>query len=478
MGNMKGDRPHNPLVTGSSSVCPTFSTIPPQQSFSFCASVTQPCHYAIFTHSIGLDWHQPAQIHLPSFPLSNPFLSKSISLVFSSGIYQLFLQVRNLKCKTIVYTHYLKNILPSLKEAIEKAGWKVAIYSGDDKSGLDEFLNADADVLIAISCLGTGVDGLQYVCNRIIINTLPWTHAEFEQLKGRVYRQGQRSDHVDIIVPLTYATVNGERWSWCYSRWKRIQFKKSIADAAVDGVIPEDHLRTPSQAYQDVMKWLDRLESENMHEIERRKIDISLSEQQQKVGLKKFGNFSKMNHRLNSSASPTTHQRFLKHPEEWEYYHLMYREARKEWPIVSYQEAIKWCKARPHLIIGDFGCGEALLAKELENKIYSFDHVAINDDVIAGDIAHVPLEDEILDAAIFSLSLMGINYLDYIMEANRCLKLDGHLWIAETTSRFENLSNLPEQLVKQGFDIVKTQQKGSFTFLRGIKSDRNPRGST
>lgn len=475
---MKGDRPHNPLVTGSSSVCPTFSTIPPQQSFSFCASVTQPCHYAIFTHSIGLDWHQPAQIHLPSFPLSNPFLSKSISLVFSSGIYQLFLQVRNLKCKTIVYTHYLKNILPSLKEAIEKAGWKVAIYSGDDKSGLDEFLNADADVLIAISCLGTGVDGLQYVCNRIIINTLPWTHAEFEQLKGRVYRQGQRSDHVDIIVPLTYATVNGERWSWCYSRWKRIQFKKSIADAAVDGVIPEDHLRTPSQAYQDVMKWLDRLESENMHEIERRKIDISLSEQQQKVGLKKFGNFSKMNHRLNSSASPTTHQRFLKHPEEWEYYHLMYREARKEWPIVSYQEAIKWCKARPHLIIGDFGCGEALLAKELENKIYSFDHVAINDDVIAGDIAHVPLEDEILDAAIFSLSLMGINYLDYIMEANRCLKLDGHLWIAETTSRFENLSNLPEQLVKQGFDIVKTQQKGSFTFLRGIKSDRNPRGST
>jgi hypothetical protein len=90
----------------------------------------------------------------------------------------------------------------------------------------------------------------------------------------------------------------------------------------------------------------------------------------------------------------------------------------------------------------------------------------------------VPLEDEILDAAIFSLSLMGINHLDYIMEAHRCLKLDGHLWIAETTSCFENLSNLPEQLVKQGFDIVKTQQKGNFTFLRGIKSDRNPRGST
>lgn len=220
------------------------------------------------------------------------------------------------------------------------------------------------------------------------------------------------------------------------------------------------------------MKWLDRLESGNVHEIERRKIDISLSEQQQKVGLRKFGDFSKMNHRLNSSASSTTHQRFLKHPEEWEYYHSLYRETRKEWSVVPYQEAVKWCKVRPHLVIGDFGCGEALLAKELENKVYSFDHVAINDNVISCDIAHVTLEDEILDAAIFSLSLMGINYMDYIMEAHRCLKLDGHLWIAETTSRFENLTNLQEQLVKKGFDIVKTQQKDNFTFLRAIKSDR------
>jgi len=381
--------------------------------------------------------------------------------------------LKNLKRKTIVYTHYLKNILSSLKEAIEKVGWKVAVYSGEDKSGLDEFLNADADILIATSCLGTGVDGLQHVCNRIIINTLPWTYAEFEQLKGRVYRQGQDSDHVDIIVPLTYATINGERWSWCDSRWRRIQFKKSIADAAVDGVIPEGHLRTPSQAYQDVMKWLDRLKSGNIHEVERNKINISLSDQQQKVGLKKFGDFSKMNQRLNSSASSTTHERFLKHPEEWEYYHSMYREARKEWSIVPYQEAIKWFKIRPHLVIGDFGCGEALLAEKLENKVYSFDHVAINDDVIVCDIAHVPLEDEILDAAIFSLSLMGINYLDYIVEAHRCLKLDGHLWIAETTARFENLSDLPERLVKQGFDIVKTQAKGNFTFLRAIKSDRS-----
>lgn len=378
--------------------------------------------------------------------------------------------LRHLKSKTIVYTHYIKNILHYLEEAIKSEGWKTAVYSGEDKSGLEEFLIGDVDILIATSCIGTGVDGLQNVCNRIIINTLPWTNAEFEQLKGRVYRQGQRSDNVDIIIPLTYAFINGERWSWCDSKWKRIQFKKSISDAAVDGVIPEGHLRTLSQAYQDVMKWLTRLENGGINEIERRKIDICLSDQQQKVALRKFGDFSKMNHRLNSSSSSVTHQRLLQNPEEWQYYHSLYRDARKDWPIVPYKEAVKWCKARPHLVVGDFGCGEALLAKEVENKVYSFDHVAINEDVIACDIAHVPLDDETLDAAIFSLSLMGVNYLDYIKEAHRCLKLDGHLWIAETTSRYQGLSLFEEELAKIGFYLIRKQEKGNFTFLRLLKS--------
>lgn len=378
--------------------------------------------------------------------------------------------LKHLKPKTIVYTHYIKNILHYLEEAIGSEGWKTAIYSGDDKTGLEEFLIGDADVLIATSCIGTGVDGLQNVSDRVIINTLPWTNAEFEQLKGRVYRQGQRSNSVDIIIPLTYAFINGERWSWCDSKWKRIQFKKSVSDAAVDGVIPEGHLRTPSQAYQDVMKWLTRLENGGINEIERRKIDICLSDQQQKVALRKFGDFSKMNHRLNSSSSSVTHQRLLENPEEWQYYHSLYRDARKDWPIVPYKEAVKWCKARPHLVVGDFGCGEALLTKEVENKIYSFDHVAINEDVIACDIAHVPIDDESLDAAIFSLALMGTNYLDYIKEAHRCLKLDGHLWIAEATSRYQILSLLEEELTKIGFYLIRKQEKGNFTFLRLIKS--------
>jgi hypothetical protein len=138
--------------------------------------------------------------------------------------------------------------------------------------------NGSIDVLIGSSAIGTGVDGLQHVCNQLIINVLPWTHAEFEQLKGRIYRQGQRQDNVTLIISLTYADVNGQHWSWCGFKMQRLRFKKSIADAAVDGIVPEGHLRTPTQAYQDVMAWLERLETGEVETITRPKIIIPLAD--------------------------------------------------------------------------------------------------------------------------------------------------------------------------------------------------------
>lgn len=379
---------------------------------------------------------------------------------------------KRIKEKTIIYTHYLKNILETLKTEIEKDGWKVAYFTGDDKTGLNSFMEGNADVLIASSSIGTGVDGLQYICNRLIVNILPWTHAEFEQLKGRIYRQGQTRQEVDIIVPLTHAEVNGEDWSWCKSKWDRIQFKKSIADAAVDGIVPEGHLRSPAQAYEDVMSWLKRLEEGKIHQIERQPIHIPLSDTVIQTRVRKFGDFSEMNRRIHTSTSETTNKRFQNNPEEWELYHALYREARKEWTVVPYEEIINWCKKRPELVIGDFGCGEAKVAEALENTVHSFDHVAINDKVIAGDMANVPLEDASLDVAVFSLSLMGTNFTDYIKEAHRCLKLDGILYIVEPISKFNDLDEFIKGLERLGFDIFKPEEKYKFTFIRGVKSER------
>jgi len=380
--------------------------------------------------------------------------------------------------KTLIYTHYVQGIDKLLGHALAEDGWNVGFYTGEDKSGLEGFLNGNIDILIGSSAIATGVDGLQQVCNRLIINVLPWTHAEFEQLIGRIYRQGQQNP-VTIVIPLTYADVNGDRWSWCDSKMQRLRFKKSIADAAVDGIVPEGYLRTPAQAYQDVMAWLEKLET-GVQVITRQKIVIPLPDDDPadvQRRQQRYGDFSNLNRLWNQSRSETTHQRLQANPEEWAQYHTLYRESRKDWTVIPYEEMIRWCQRRSGYTIGDLGCGEAKLAEAVSDRhtVYSFDHIAVNDKVIACDMAHVPLEYEALDVAIFSLSLMGSNFTDYLREAYRTLKLDGQLHIIEASSRFNNLSQFQSDLKALGFAVVSVQDMWKFTHIRAIKIEPRPR---
>jgi hypothetical protein len=309
---------------------------------------------------------------------------------------------------------------------------------------------------------------------------LPWTAAEFDQLKGRIYRQGQCQDKVTVVIPLTYAEVNGERWSWCKSRMNRLHFKKSVADAAIDGVVPEGQLRTAAQAYQDVMGWLERLDGGTVQLISRPEINVPLPEDSPSDVERRrryYGDFSMMNRRWNQSQSHVTHERLRTTPEEWCHYHSLYREARKAWAVIPFEEMIHWCQQRSGYTIGDFGCGEAHLAEAVSDRhiVHSFDHVAVNAGITACNMAHVPLDDETLDVAIFSLSLMGSNSSDYLQEAYRTLKLDGHLHIIEATSRFSQLERFLAGLASLGFDIVRVEDLWKFTHIHGIKIDRGRR---
>jgi hypothetical protein len=383
--------------------------------------------------------------------------------------------------KVLVYTHYVDRIANDLRVAIEDAGYAAGMLTGDTDDGdLEEFLKPDGkvDVLVASSRIGTGVNGLQYVCRKLVINALPWTNAEYEQLVGRLFRQGSRFDKVDVIIPVTFATVRGERWSYCESKLHRLEYKKSIADAAVDGVVPEGNLRTPAQAQQDIMDWLSRLESGKLQEILRPEIKIPLSGEPSEVARRNaaYGDFSRMNSRWYASPSEETHTRLTASPEEWAHYHTMYRQLRETWPVVPYQEEVRWLSERTGLVVGDFGCGEALLGKSVAelHKVHSFDHVAIDDTVTACDLAKVPLGDAVLDVAIFSLSLMGSNFTSYIREAHRCLRLDGRLHIWEPTAYFEDVAAFTSKLSKLGFDVMAPETEGAFTRIAALRNARRP----
>ena len=102
---------------------------------------------------------------------------------------------------TLIYSQFVDSIFPMIHERLTRKGFRVGAFNGEDKSGLELFKKRELDVLIGSSALGTGVDGLQYVCNRLIVSCLPWTSAGYEQLLGRVYRQGGAFHDVEVFVP-------------------------------------------------------------------------------------------------------------------------------------------------------------------------------------------------------------------------------------------------------------------------------------
>jgi hypothetical protein len=385
--------------------------------------------------------------------------------------------ISSLRKGTLIYTHYLTGLVNPLRRTIEKAGFKVGLFTGEDKSGLDLFKKGKVDVLIGSVPVGTGVDGLQYICNRMIVVSLPWTSAEYEQLIGRLYRQGSVFDKVEVIIPQVVLEHNGDIWSWDKMRMHRIQYKKTLADAALDGVIPQGELASPEtmfkQAREALQAWITRIENEGVTFIERSQLRVPLPKETAQIIQRRFGDLSMMNSRINTAYSKTTHERLNENPEEWYLYHTLYREARKTWAEIPLEKIVKSLKKRPDWVIGDFGCGEAKLTEILPNKVHSFDHVAINEKVTACDMTHTPLEDATLDVAVFSLSLMGLNYAEYLNEAHRTLKFGGMLKIAEPINRWQDKrAELLLNITNTGFLLIgEVVESNQFLYIDAIKTE-------
>ena len=223
----------------------------------------------------------------------------------------------------------------------------------------------------------------------------------------------------------------------------------------------------------EAVRWLERLERGEISTVTRRDLNVELTPIEMEQRIIKYGDFTKLNNQINNENSETTNKRMSKDPKEWEEYHRQYRESRKTWSIIPYEEVIIRIKQLftsrllSTLQIGDFGCGEAKVMEAFgPERVFSFDHVAINDKVTSCDMRDTGLSDDVLDVAIFSLSLMGKNWIDYVTEAKRCLATNGYLLIAETTkSMGGRLSKLRDVLREQGFEIYADEERGDFTFI-------------
>lgn len=155
--------------------------------------------------------------------------------------------------KTVIYTDYTTGIVSQLRTACIDAGFRVGEFTGDDKSGMIEktgftdkegnaevvnkFVTGDIDVLIASRPFQLGIDEVQFVCNNLIFNGLVWTYAEFEQICGRVAREGSHFDQVNIH--LVMANINGYEYDKRI-KYNRILKKRAIGDCVRYGTLPDE----------------------------------------------------------------------------------------------------------------------------------------------------------------------------------------------------------------------------------------------
>ena len=184
--------------------------------------------------------------------------------------------------------------------------------------------------------------------------------------------------------------------------------------------------------------------------------------------------FRQINEELYTTESADAVELFRKDPGFFEIYHAGFRSQSAHWPVRPIDVLVRWLDEQPaSLVVGDLGCGDAQIAASVRQTVHSFDLVANNPRVTACDVANVPLPSAALDVAIFCLALMGTNYVDFLREAHRLLRLRGILKIAEVSSRVEDLPAWFAMLRGLGFDLVaKDTSNTHFVLLDFVKSSR------
>jgi hypothetical protein len=397
-----------------------------------------------------------------------------------------------IKKGTVIYTEYTygDKMLFELKDLVEdRLHLSACIYSGEYKeydgdckenkdgylkTSIDDFIENNKDILIGTKSMCEGVDGIQWVSNRVILHTIPSVWSVLHQLIGRFDREGSYfvDEGVDVFVPMVVfqdgegSTVSFDR----DRRWGLSMYRKIKDDVTKGG-----HLEEISSAEEEriVDEIIFKLKNKHeMTEIKREDVEISGFDDISVEWHKKESIISDFNRRGKTTNSRRFHKEITENPKEWYEYHKARNESMKTWNEIPYEYIASKIKNK-NRIVADFGCGENLMKDLiLENRVFSFDHIAIDDSVISCDMAHTPLEDNSIDIAVFSLALWGTNFEDYFKEAYRLLTYDGLMYIAEPSKSYsqKQRNELVEMLNQNGFTMVgDIEDRGKFFYITVIK---------
>jgi ribosomal RNA-processing protein 8 len=170
--------------------------------------------------------------------------------------------------------------------------------------------------------------------------------------------------------------------------------------------------------------------------------------------------FRILNEKLYKSSSEEAFNYFKANEEDFIIYHKGFSSQSQKWPANPNNLILKSLSLEKYKskFIADIGCGEAKIAQKLVPlgyKIYSYDLVSMNKYVTVADMKNLPLKNKFCDIGIFCLSLMNKNFIPFVVESNRILKINGKLLVAEITSRIIDMNKFLGIFEKYGFEVIK-----------------------
>lgn len=150
---------------------------------------------------------------------------------------------------TILYTQFTDGIVDPTKDFLTDMGFNVCEYTGSnkdtepytDKTGKVDWkqVKDHYDILLSSKPISVGVDGLQKVCNNMVILSLPWTDSDYKQLLGRIYRKNSNFDKVNIWIPMVrFPQIH--KVGYDDKVWNSIQTKGMYSNACLYGEFPDE----------------------------------------------------------------------------------------------------------------------------------------------------------------------------------------------------------------------------------------------
>ena len=446
------------------------------------------CHFELTKCGIRLAEESPATERLITFPIKRKFedLSEISGKNILNRIDTSACTMKIGECirkgylvkgtKTIIYTDLITNVIDIIVSYLQLRGFKVGEFTGRNgilrDSVMQDFIGGDTDILLASKPISTGVDGLQKICNRIIVLIPAWTYAEYHQLIGRINRKGTTFNEVDIIIPtVEFVKDNGDSWSLDNERLTRIRFKKALADVTVNGNIP-DEIITDEQALKLAKNSLSEFLKNKTTDKNTSETPVIATEIKPTGKPRVRGNRDRRDYwselqDFNQliSASTTEHifaeNGVIKSKEDW----LKYHELRdnsigeiKDQPI--YTIARDFIKSGKPKVLGDMGCGMNRLKTLLPDnyKVISVDWYAVDETVKVCNLQDTSsiISDCELDIAVYSLAFWGKDWRNVLKDAYRILDYDGKIIIAQPIrSESKSIEKVEKALAEHGFENIR-----------------------